>query len=225
MGDRLRGRARARTSEEHNLESTTITLKRSCATALPSCAGCASDGHAPNILCDVCCGVQELQSAQHTLSEFLAHSAIFVSMSDIWYRKLYKHHVAGAAAADVGALRAVDDVLGQIMVKAFPQVVESIVAACARATFAALLNTLLNGGEYRFFTIDDADLLQADLTAFKVRAPGAAARTTCLMCEIANKPDQQAAARSRPSLAAQPSRLARVPACSMRRGLHLPGGI
>lgn len=113
--------------------------------------------------------MQELQRAEHTVADFLAHSAIFVSMSDIWYVKLYKHHVVGAAAADVGALRAVDDVLGQIMVKAFPQVVEGAVAACARATFAALQNTLLNGGEYRYFSLDDADLLQADLTAFKVR--------------------------------------------------------
>ncbi|NJR41601.1 MAG: hypothetical protein HC767_01960 [Akkermansiaceae bacterium] len=74
----------------------------------------------------------------------------------------------GAAAADVGALRAVDDVLGQIMEKAFPQVVDGAVSACARATFAAMLNTLLNGGEYRFFAVEDADLLQSDLTAFKV---------------------------------------------------------
>lgn len=115
--------------------------------------------------------MQELQRAENTVTEFLAHSAIFVSMSDIWYRKLYKHKVLGAAAADVGALRAVDDVLGQIMVKAFPEVVEKTVAACARATFSALQNTLLNGGEYRYFSLDDSDLLQSDLTAFKACLP------------------------------------------------------
>ena len=112
--------------------------------------------------------MQELQRAELTVTEFLAHSAIYVSMSDIWYRKLYKHHVLGAAASDVGALRAVDDVLAQIMEKAFAQVVESAVAACARATFSAMQNTLLNGGEYRYFAVDDADHLQSDLTAFKV---------------------------------------------------------
>jgi hypothetical protein len=102
------------------------------------------------------------------VTEFLAHSAIFVHMSDIWYQKLYKHHVRGAAAADVGALKAVDEVLGQIMEKAFPEVVERVISACARATFAAIENTLLNGGEYRYFSIEDADPIQADLTAFKV---------------------------------------------------------
>lgn len=130
-------------------------------------------------------GMQELQRAELTVTEFLAHSAIYVSMSDIWYRELYKHHVVAATAADVGALRAVDDVLGQIMEKAFPQVVESAVAACARATFSALQNTLLNGGEYRYFAIDDADHLQSDLTAFKVCMPPLRCATFSLqLCKL-----------------------------------------
>ena len=82
--------------------------------------------------------------------------------------KLYKHHVAKTTAADVGALRGVDSVMSQIMDKALEEVMGTAAAACAKAAFAALQNTLLNGGEFRNFAVEDADALQADLQAFKV---------------------------------------------------------
>lgn len=113
-------------------------------------------------------GMQALSNAEGTLREFVANSAVFVGMSDIWYEKLYKTEVKGSVANDVGALGRLDELLSKIMELSLTQTAESTAEAFANATFSALQHTLLHGGEFRYYSLEDADQLQADLRAFKV---------------------------------------------------------
>lgn len=112
--------------------------------------------------------VQALSNAQDTLQEYLANSAVFVDMSDVWYDKLYHTEVKGSTAQDVGALTQLDELLSKIMDKSLSQTAESTAEAVARATFDALQNTLLHGGDLRYYLLQDADQLQGDIGAFKV---------------------------------------------------------
>lgn len=112
--------------------------------------------------------MQALSNAEGTLREFVANSAVFVGMSDVWYEKLYKTEVKGSVANDVGALSRLDELLSKIMDLSLAQTAEPTAEAFANATFAALQHTLLHGGEFRYFSLEDADQLQADLRAFKV---------------------------------------------------------
>lgn len=113
--------------------------------------------------------MQTLSDAEGTLQQFLANSAVFVDMSEIWYDKIYKTEVKGNTAVDVGALGRLDELLSHIMDKSLPQTVETTAYKFAEATFSALQHVLLHGGQYRYYSLQDSDLLQADLQALKVR--------------------------------------------------------
>lgn len=112
--------------------------------------------------------MQGLSNAEGTLRAFLANSAVFVDMSETWYDKLYKTEVKGSTATDVGALSRLDELLSKIMDMSLTQSAEATAQAFAETAFTALRHTLLHGGEFRYYSLQDADLLQADLSAFKV---------------------------------------------------------
>jgi hypothetical protein len=114
-------------------------------------------------------GMQMLREAAVTVQEYLGHSAVFVSMADMWYEQLYRHQVRGHTAHDVGLIDEVDKTMNSIMDKAHASVRGDAAAAVARAAFGALRTTLLHGGEYRNFVVEDADVLVRDAKALRVR--------------------------------------------------------
>ena len=113
--------------------------------------------------------LQALDTQLAAIGDYLGHSAVYVSMSDIWYDRLYKHSVLGHTVHDTGAISQLDDVMGTIMERASDRAAEGAAAAVARAAFAALRTTLLHGGVLRNFVSDDAELLRKDVEAMRVR--------------------------------------------------------
>jgi hypothetical protein len=110
---------------------------------------------------------QALAEAATTVEEYLGHAAVYVHMSEVWYDKLYRHNVVGHTVSDVGVVAQLDDVMNSIMAKASDGAAEATAAAVARASFSALLTTLLHGGVFRNFVSDDADLLRRDVDSMK----------------------------------------------------------
>eukprot|EP00892_Ulva_mutabilis_P006679 jgi/Ulvmu1/4383/UM002_0108.1 len=110
---------------------------------------------------------QALSNAEATLQQCLANSAVFVDMSEIWYDQLYKTEVKGSRAEDVGAIGRLDGLLSQIMDKSLPQTAETTAHIFATATFAAMQHVLLHGGQFRYYSVQDSDILQADLHTLK----------------------------------------------------------
>ena len=114
--------------------------------------------------------LQVLHQAAVLLEEYLGHAAVYVTMADVWYDKLYKHTVLGNTASDVGVVSQLDDIMNRVMGQAGEAAAADTAAAVARSSFAAMTTALLHGGVYRNFSSDDADLIQQDLDALRVRA-------------------------------------------------------
>jgi hypothetical protein len=112
--------------------------------------------------------MQALRQAIGGLQAFTGHAAVFVSMADIWYDKLYKHSVTGSTMGDVQAFSKLDELMADIVSKTTEGIMSQTVEAVARAAFEALKTTLLSGGEHRYFEVSDTDQLQSDLNAMKV---------------------------------------------------------
>jgi hypothetical protein len=110
-----------------------------------------------------------LREAAVTVQEYLGHSAVFVSMANMWYAQLYRHQVRGRTVQDVGVVNELDKIMNSIMDKAHTSVRGDSAAAVARAAFSALRMTLLHGGEFRNFVVEDADMLVRDSKALRVR--------------------------------------------------------
>jgi hypothetical protein len=105
------------------------------------------------------CRVQALQDAAWTVAQYLGHAAMYVSMADTWYDKLYKHKVLGHTASDIGVMAQLDKIMDSIMARVSASAVPAVAAAIARSAFAALRTTLLHGGVFRNFVRNDTDLI------------------------------------------------------------------